>query len=150
MRSSVVLPDPLRPDSARRSPRSTLKETPCSSGTPATCFSRPDAITTAIRRCYGQDGCRMTDFAESEVRVFDARRSAHDAKFTEGRDGWLFLDHDDNRVMDQHRGQLLLSDDQLEVWRDALERRAAWRARLGGAPYLLLIAPDAQAVYPEK
>src|SRR5215213_3122887 len=99
MRNRVVLPDPLRPDSASRSPRSTLNDTPCSSGTPPTCFSRPAAIATAIRRCYGQDGCGMTDFAEPEVRVFDARRSAHDLKFTEGKDGWLFLDHDVNHVM---------------------------------------------------
>jgi hypothetical protein len=91
----------------------------------------------------------MTDFAEPEVRVFDARRSAHDRKFTEGRDGWLFLDHDDNHVMAQHRGELLLSADQLTCWFDALERRAAFMEARGGQD-LFLLAPDAHAVYPEK
>src|SRR6266550_2964936 len=52
MRSSVVLPEPLRPDRASRSPRSTLKETPLSRGFPATSFPSPDAIATATE----QDG----------------------------------------------------------------------------------------------
>src|SRR6266576_2316794 len=50
MRSRVVLPAPLRPDSVSRSPRSTLKETPRSRGLPATSFPSPDAIATATER----------------------------------------------------------------------------------------------------
>jgi alginate O-acetyltransferase complex protein AlgJ len=91
----------------------------------------------------------MTEFAEPEVRVFDARRAAHDSKYIEGKDGWLFLDRDDNRVVEQHRGAVLLSEDQLRTWREALERRGAWAAARGGR-YLFVIAPDAHAVYPEK
>jgi hypothetical protein len=49
IRRSVVLPEPFRPDSVKRSPRSTLKETFRSSGSPATSFPSPDAITTATR-----------------------------------------------------------------------------------------------------
>lgn len=91
----------------------------------------------------------MADFAEPEVRVFDARRSARDGKFTEGKDGWLFLDHDDNRVADQHRGEFLLSEEQLDRWSNTLERRTAW-LQSRGRPYMLVIVPDAHAVYPEK
>lgn len=91
----------------------------------------------------------MSEFAEPEVRVFDARRAAHDSKYVEGTDGWLFLDRDDNRVVEQHRGEILLSEQQLGTWREALERRAAWMNRRGGR-YLFVIAPDAHAVYPEK
>ena len=47
MRSSVVLPEPLRPERVRRSRRSSLNDTSCSSGTPATCFPSPDAIAMA-------------------------------------------------------------------------------------------------------
>ena len=48
IRSSVVLPEPLRPDSVRRSLRSSLKETPRSRGSPAMSLARSEAITTAI------------------------------------------------------------------------------------------------------
>jgi hypothetical protein len=51
--------------------------------------------------------------------------------------------------MAQHRGDFLLSDDQLGRWVQALERRAAWMQSSGGA-YLFQIAPDAHAVYTEK
>ncbi len=91
----------------------------------------------------------MTDFAEPEVRVFDARRAAGDGKVTEGKDGWLFLHHDGNRVVAQHRGEFLLSDAQLEAWRSALEQRAAFMRSRGGE-YMLVIPPDTHVVYPEK
>src|SRR5215216_3720705 len=48
MRSSVVLPAPLRPASVMRSPPSSLKETPRNSGAPATSLSNALAITTAM------------------------------------------------------------------------------------------------------
>src|SRR5271170_3741533 len=54
IRSSVVLPAPLRPASVRRSRRSSLKDTPRSSGCPAMSLCRSDAIITAI----GSDGRR--------------------------------------------------------------------------------------------
>src|SRR4051812_7578956 len=48
MRSSVVLPEPLRPDRVSRSRRSSLNETPRSRGSPAMSLARSEAITTAI------------------------------------------------------------------------------------------------------
>ena len=91
----------------------------------------------------------MTHFAEPEVRVFDARRARHDGKVTEGLDDWLFLHNDAHRVSEQHRGDLLMSAEQLERWRAAIERRASFLRNRGGE-YMLLIVPDKHAVYPEK
>src|SRR4051812_5674288 len=48
IRSSVVLPEPLRPDRVSRSRRSSLNDTPRSRGSPAMSLARSDAITTAI------------------------------------------------------------------------------------------------------
>src|SRR3954447_10548331 len=54
MSSSVFSPLPLRPDSVRRSRRSSLNETPRKSGSPAMSLPRSDAIATAI----ASDGMR--------------------------------------------------------------------------------------------
>src|SRR4051812_45766312 len=48
IRSSVVLPAPLRPASVSRSRRSSLNETPRNSGSPAMSLARSDARQTAI------------------------------------------------------------------------------------------------------
>ena len=59
IRSSVVLPAPLRPDSVIRSRRSSLNEMPRSSGSPAMSLPRSDAITTAMTMSDGmQPGVR--------------------------------------------------------------------------------------------
>ncbi len=47
IRSSVVLPAPFGPESATRSPRSTLNETRSKSGSPESSLRRFDAMTTA-------------------------------------------------------------------------------------------------------
>src|SRR3954466_12260824 len=48
IRSSVVLPAPLRPASVRRSRRSSLNETPRNSGSPAMSLARSEAMQTAM------------------------------------------------------------------------------------------------------
>jgi hypothetical protein len=53
-------------------------------------------------------------------------RFADDGKVIAGKDGWLFLAYDGNRVLDQHLGRLRLSDVQLERWTSALEMRVSW------------------------
>ena len=53
IRSSVVLPAPLRPDRVMRSRRCRLNETPRSSGSPAMSLPRSDAITTAMGLMVG-------------------------------------------------------------------------------------------------
>src|SRR5262245_39931947 len=72
-----------------------------------------------------------------------------DGKVARGKDGWLFLDNDSNYLMRQQRGEVLFSGEQVEQWRRVLEWRVKWlRAR--GSEYHLLVAPNAQSVYPDK
>src|SRR3954453_967874 len=57
MRSSVVLPAPLRPAIVSRSRRSSLSETPLSRGAPAMSLRRSEAISTAMSNsAYGRAG----------------------------------------------------------------------------------------------
>src|SRR3954468_1082417 len=57
IRSSVVLPAPLRPASVSRSRRSSLNETPRSSGEPAMSLARSEAMQTAMgTSLVGPDG----------------------------------------------------------------------------------------------
>src|SRR3954471_3982592 len=79
MRSSVVLPAPLRPAMVSRSRRSSLSETPLSRGAPAMSLRRSEAISTAmsnsayeragriarVRRLQGFFCCRE----ESRMRI---------------------------------------------------------------------------------
>ena len=64
----------------------------------------------------------------------------------EGRDGWLFLGGDTNRVMEQSTGRLQLTASQLRAWVRLLENRVAWTSSRG-VDYHLLIAPNKESVY---
>ncbi len=84
--------------------------------------------------------------------VADERSGARivfDAKVVEGRDGYLFMADDNNRVLEQHSGRLRLDEAQLEGWRQSLERRTEVLARRGCA-HLVMVAPNNHSVYPEK
>src|SRR4051794_18640818 len=72
-----------------------------------------------------------------------------DYKYVRGRDGWLFLDRDSNRLLYQHTGRLRLSEEQLQGWQQVLESRRAWLAERG-IPYLFMVAPNAHVVYEDK
>jgi alginate O-acetyltransferase complex protein AlgJ len=69
-------------------------------------------------------------------------------KVVHGRDGWLFLHRDTNRVMGQQSGEIRLDPNQLTQWRVLLDTRAAWLARQGAA-YVFMIAPNAASIFPE-
>jgi acetyltransferase AlgX (SGNH hydrolase-like protein) len=72
----------------------------------------------------------------------------HDGKVVSGKDGWLFLDKDSNRIIAQHTGALRLTDEQLEQWRSLLEERIRWlEAR--GVPFIFLVPPNPHSVHPE-
>lgn len=66
----------------------------------------------------------------------------------EGRDGWLFLDGDSNRVVEQHTGRRRLTRRDLDRWAATLEQRAE-RASARDIRYFTFIAPDKESVYPE-
>jgi alginate O-acetyltransferase complex protein AlgJ len=79
----------------------------------------------------------------------DLPPSRDDGKVVRGKDGWLFLDNDTNRVVAQHTGEVQLTPDQLDHWHRLLENRIAWLERQG-AQYFFLVAPNAHSVYPDK
>jgi alginate O-acetyltransferase complex protein AlgJ len=67
-----------------------------------------------------------------------------DEKVVRGRNGRLFLANDRNDVLNQQSGRRMLSDQELARWDAVLEER-----RRLGIPYVLLVPPNAQSVYPE-
>ncbi len=75
-------------------------------------------------------------------------RFVRDGKVVEGRDGFLFMANDNNRVVDQHTGDLLLDEHQLEGWRATLERRRNWFAERDCA-HLVMVVPNNHSLYPE-
>jgi CBS domain-containing protein len=84
-----------------------------------------------------------------EAFAIEAERGAHDGKVMEGKDGWLFLAHDTNAVLEQHSGERRFSDFELEQWQLVLEQRFAWTQMLG-CSYFMLVPPNPQSIYPEK
>ncbi len=71
-----------------------------------------------------------------------------DHKCIVGKDQWLFLDNDSNRVMEQISGKLLLSEEQLFKWNLLLFSRSSY-LKSQGIKYFILIAPNKECVYPE-
>lgn len=63
-----------------------------------------------------------------------------------GRQGWLFYAADGG--LEDWTQAEPFTREELDVWRDTLVRRRAYLARRG-IPFLLVIAPDKQMVYPE-
>lgn len=85
-----------------------------------------------------------------------ASRNAHegfadadlDGKVVEGKDGWLFLANDRNRVLSQHSGEHPFRERDLKRWQQVLEGRRSDVEELGAA-YFFLVPPNAHSVYPE-
>lgn len=71
--------------------------------------------------------------------------SASDQVIT-GKDGWLFYAADGG--IDDWIQVEPFTREELDVWRDTLVRRRAFLTRRG-IPYVLVIAPDKQMIYPE-
>lgn len=64
-----------------------------------------------------------------------------------GRDGWLFYANEGR--LDDFRGLVRQTPDELELWTTALEVRRDDLAERG-IPYLFVIAPNKQSIYPDK
>lgn len=75
-------------------------------------------------------------------------RLRRDGMVVVGRRGRLFLAKDGSGTLEQHIGKRLLSDEELVAWHDQLEARHE-RLAADGRPYVMTIAPNAHAVYPE-
>ena len=64
----------------------------------------------------------------------------------EGKHGWLFLG--EHGTIQNYRGMLPFSAQQLQEWHQALESRRDWLAGQG-IHYLFVVCPDKHTIYPE-
>ncbi len=64
----------------------------------------------------------------------------------EGKHGWLFLG--EHGTIQDYRGMLPFSEQQLQDWQRALESRRDWLAGQG-IHYLFVVCPDKHTIYPE-
>ena len=64
-----------------------------------------------------------------------------------GREGWFF--YRGGRVIEDYTNTELLSVQQMEDWRSALEGKRDYFA-MQGIPYLFVIAPNKHTIYPDK
>ncbi len=64
-----------------------------------------------------------------------------------GKDGWYFITQ--NMTMEDYRGIIKLSSEQLNTIKDTLQNRKEWLAMFG-IKYLLVVAPAKWEIYPEK
>jgi alginate O-acetyltransferase complex protein AlgJ len=71
-----------------------------------------------------------------------------DGNVVVGKDGWLFLRPDGDHDFIAYRGLNPLTDAELDGWQNVLEKRQAFLASLG-IPYLVVVPPDKQTIYPE-
>ena len=71
-----------------------------------------------------------------------------DIKVLIGKEGWLYLQNDTNRVVEQNSGTLRLTESELENWIQTLESRFAI-LKNRGSKYYFLIAPNKESIYPE-
>lgn len=82
--------------------------------------------------------------------TFDALVNLHvvgPCKVLHGKDGWLFLDNDTNKSVEQFTGKLLLSELQLQQWGEYFEALATFEQQVGKAA--MLVAPSKELVYPQ-
>ena len=63
-----------------------------------------------------------------------------------GKDGWLFTN--DSRSVEDYRGAVRYTDQELSVFTATLESRKNWLLKRG-IPLLLVIAPNKESIYPE-
>ena len=76
-------------------------------------------------------------------------RADKSKKYLLGKNGWIFLDHDSNRVIDQITGRHVLDSRGIESWRSLIAERDAYVASTG-AQHLMFVAPNKELVYSEQ
>ncbi|MGD0390444.1 MAG: hypothetical protein ABSC42_15985 [Tepidisphaeraceae bacterium] len=93
-------------------------------------------------------GLRNTLIRAVAITRFHGLRDEMDGNVVIGKDGWLFLRSDGDENFIAYRGLNPLSDDQLDAWQNLLEKRNVWLAAQG-IPFLVVIPPDKETIYPE-
>lgn len=76
-------------------------------------------------------------------------RADKSKKYLLGKDGWIFLDHDSNRVIDQITGRHVLDRRGVEYWRGLIAERDVYAVSIG-AQHLMFVAPNKEVVYSEQ
>lgn len=67
-------------------------------------------------------------------------------KVLAGTEGWLFLDNDTNKSVEQYTGKLLLSSDEQQKWQSYFAGLHSLAEKMA-VPYAMLMAPAKEAVY---
>ena len=83
--------------------------------------------------------------ANSRVR-YAAGLSSNPQQVVIGRDGWLFYARE--RIMEQHVGADVFAPAELEAWVARMEANRKWLADRG-IPFVIMLAPDKNTIYPE-
>jgi hypothetical protein len=104
-----------------------------------------DRWLSFYRDHFGLRNTLIHAVAETEFHGFGADTNGN---VIIGKDGWLFFRPDGDHDLIAYRGLNPLSDEELTAWQDLLEKRNAWLASKG-IPYLVIIPPDKQTIYPE-
>ena len=73
---------------------------------------------------------------------------AIDGNVVVGKDGWLYLRPDGDHNFISYRGLNPMTDAELDAWQSLLENRQTFLASMG-IPYLVVVPPDKQTIYPE-
>jgi hypothetical protein len=74
-------------------------------------------------------------------------RSSSSKDVVIGRDGWLFYTAD--KILEQHTGADVFAFGELENWVRQMERNRDWLEKRGIA-FIILVAPEKSAIYPEN
>lgn len=91
--------------------------------------------------------CVKNIYADAVGRMFSLIPESKSGPIAmEGRDGFLFLDGDVNRGMDQHHGRLMLNEETCHCWKSVLSKRKEY-FDANGIRCFYLIAPDKNIVY---
>lgn len=81
----------------------------------------------------------------SELQVYASPSAGYQTLV--GKNGWLFI-CGVNKLEDQIKGTVLLSDEDLQIFEERLIERDRF-CRAAGAKYLHVVVPDKSAIYPE-
>jgi alginate O-acetyltransferase complex protein AlgJ len=119
-------------------------EAPVWKWSPAAILRFPRAFREYFNNNFAFRPTLMKVHAFLKVRTF---RVSSSSNVTLGKDGWLFYSGDG--IVDSYRRTQPFSASELARWTELLVARRNWlEAR--GIPYLFLIAPDPQTIYPEQ
>lgn len=110
-------------------------------------FNDPEALTESIEAYIGdQFGYReRLIYWHSYWQAIYLKQSPVERTII-GENDWLFLNSND--MMDDYRGMIEMSEQELEGWREYFGARQEWSEQRG-IVYIVVIAPEKQTIYSE-